>query len=102
MLPPACGFTALAVLLSVATRSSAAGIGLPVVIGLTMQLLAFIDGPEPLRRLLITSAFRAWHGLLTEPPYYGPLFHGTAVSGAYFSVCLFVAYRLLRQRDIGG
>ena len=71
VLPPALGFTALAVLLSMATRSSAAGIGLPVVVGLTMQLFAFVDGPEAVRRLLITSAFGAWHGLLTEPPFYG-------------------------------
>ena len=42
----AFGFTALGILLSVATRSSAAGIGLPVVIGLLMQLVAFVDGPE--------------------------------------------------------
>ncbi len=89
-------------LLSVATRSSAAGIGLPVVAGLTMQLYAFVDGPEAVRRLLITSAFGAWHGLLTEPPYYRPLIHGTIVSGAYFVVCLAVAYRMLRRRDIGG
>ena len=62
----------------------------------------FVDGPEVVRRLLITSAFGAWHGLLTEPPYYGPLVHGTTVSGAYFVVCLVVAYRMLRRRDIGG
>jgi len=102
VLPPAFGFTAVAVLLSVATRSGAAGIGLPVVGGLAMQLYAYVDGPEAIRRLLITSAFGAWHGLLTEHPYYRPLVHGTAVSGAYFVVCLVVAYRLLRQRDIGG
>jgi ABC-2 type transport system permease protein len=102
VLPPALAFAALAVLVSIATRSSAAGIGLPVMVGLTMQLCAFVDGPEVVRRLLITSAFGAWHGLLTEPPYYGPLVHGTTVSAAYAVVCLTVAYRLLRQRDIGG
>jgi ABC-2 type transport system permease protein len=102
VLPPAFGFTAVAVLLSVFTRSSAAGIGLPVVVGLAMQLYAYVDGPETVRRLLITSAFGAWHGLLTQPPYYGPLIHGTTVSGAYFITCLVVAYRILRQRDIGG
>jgi ABC-2 type transport system permease protein len=102
VLPPAFGFTALAVLVSVATRSSAAGIGLPVVAGLTMQLYALVDGPEVVRRLLITSAFGAWHGLLTEPPYYGPMVHGTTVSGAYLVVCLAVAYRMLRRCDIGG
>jgi ABC-2 type transport system permease protein len=102
VLPPALGFTALAVLLSVVLRSSAAGIGLPVVVGLAMQLVAFVDGPELFRRLLITSAFGAWHGLLTEPPFYGPLVHGAAVSGAYLVVCLAIAYRMVRQRDIGG
>ena len=102
VLPPALGFTGLAVLVSVATRSSAAGIGLPVVAALTMQLLAMIDGPEMIRRLLITSAFGAWHGLLTEPRFYGPIAYGTLVSTAHFLVCLSVAYRLLMRRDIGG
>jgi ABC-2 type transport system permease protein len=102
VLPPTLGFTALAVLLSVATRSSAAGIGLPVVAALTMQLYAFVDGPETVRRLLITSAFGAWHGLLSEPAYYGPLVDGTIVSVAYFIVCLTIAYCMLRRRDIGG
>ena len=101
VLPPAFGFTALAVLLSVATRSSAAGIGLPVIVGLVMQLYAYVDGPEAIRRLLITSSFGAWHGLLTEHPYYRPLIHGTVVSTAYFVICLVVAYRILRRRDIG-
>ena len=59
-------------------------------------------GPEAIRRLLITSAFGAWHGLLTEPPYYTPIVHGSIVSGVYFVVCLVVAYRMLRRRDIAG
>jgi ABC-2 type transport system permease protein len=102
VLPPVFGFTAVAVLLSVATRSSAAGIGLPVVAGLAMQLYTYVDGPEIVHRLLITSAFGAWHGLLTQPPYYRPLIDGATVSGAYVVVCLAVAYRILRRRDIGG
>jgi len=102
VLPPAFGFTALAVLLSVATRSSAAGIGLPVVSALAMQLYAFVDGPESLRQMLLTSAFGSWHGLLTEPPYYGPLVRETTVSAIYVVVCLAAAYRMLRHRDIGG
>jgi ABC-2 type transport system permease protein len=102
VMAPTLGFTALAVLLSVLTRSSAAGIGLPVLIGLTMQLYAFVDGPEPVRRALITSAFGAWHGLVTEPPYYGPLVHGTLASAVYLVVCLALAYDTLRRRDIGG
>jgi ABC-2 type transport system permease protein len=100
VLPPALGFTALAILVSVATRSSAAGIGLPVVIGLVMQLVAFIDGPDAARRSLITYAFGGWHGLLSAPQFHGPLIHGTAVSVIYFIVCLTIAYRLLERRQI--
>ena len=102
VLPPALAFTSLATLLSVATRSSPAGIGLPVVAALMMQLYAYVDGPEVVRRLLMTSAFGAWHGLMTQPAYYGPLIHGTTVSAAYCVVCLAAAYRSLRHRDIGG
>ena len=100
VLPPMFGMTAIAVLLSVATRNSAAGIGLPVVAALTMQLYSLVDGPEIVRRLLITSAFGAWHGLLAEPPYRGPLLYGTAVSGVYVVVSLGLAYRILQRRDV--
>jgi ABC-2 type transport system permease protein len=102
VLPPTFGFTAVAVLLSVTTRSSTVGIGLPVVAALAMQLYAFVDGPEALREMLITSGFGAWHGLLTEPPYFGPLIHAVTVSAVYLVVCLVVAYRTLRHRDIAG
>jgi ABC-2 type transport system permease protein len=101
VLPPAFGFTALAVLISVATRSSAAGIGLPVVAGLAMQLYAYVDGAEMVRRLLIASAFNAWHGLLNQHPYYRPVIHGSIVSAVYCAGCLLLAYRILRTRDVG-
>jgi len=101
VLPPALGFTGLAVLASVVTRSSVAGIGLPVAIAMVMQLAALADGPEPVRRLLITSAFGAWHGLWTEPHFYAPLVHGTIVSALYFVVCTTLAYCVMQLRDIG-
>jgi ABC-2 type transport system permease protein len=100
VLPPVCGFTALAVVVSVATRSSIAGMGLPVLLGLAMQLCALIDGPETARRLLIASAFGAWHGLVAAPRYYRPAVDGAAVSLAYVAACLLVAYQLLQRRDI--
>ena len=101
VLPAALGFTALGIFVSIATRSSAAGIGLPVVIGLLMQLVALADGPEEGRRLLLTYAFGGWHGLLVEPAFHGPLIHGTAVSVIYLIVRLLIAYRLLQRREIG-
>jgi len=101
VLPPTMGITAAAVLASIATRSSAIGIGGPVVATLVMQLSSFVDAPEILRRLLVTSAFRAWHGLFTEPHYYGPLVHGTIVSTTYLVAFLIIAHRMLVHRDIG-
>ncbi len=101
VLPPLFGFTALAALLSVATRSSVAGVGLPVVVGLVMELYSFVNGPEVFRRVLLTPPFVAWHGLFTEPPYYGPLVRGAVISCVYLISGLIAAYLLLRQRDVG-
>jgi ABC-2 type transport system permease protein len=101
VLSPAVAFAALAMLISITTRSSAAGIGLPVVIGLTMQLGTMLDGREAFRQMLIASAFGGWYGLMTDPPYYRPLVYGGVVSAAYIGVCLAAGYRLLQQRDIG-
>jgi ABC-2 type transport system permease protein len=102
VLPPVLAFTALAILISVATRSSAAGIGLPVLIGFAMQLASMLSGPDVLRQLLLTPPLVAWHGLFTEHPYFGPLLEGAAISGAYCVACLAVAYHMMRARDVGG
>jgi ABC-2 type transport system permease protein len=100
VVPPSLGFIAIAVLLSVATRSSTAGVGLPVVIALAMQLSSLIDGPDLPRRVLLVSAFNAWHGVLAQPTYYGPLISGVVVSAVYAVVCIAIAYRIFRRRDI--
>jgi ABC-2 type transport system permease protein len=100
VVPPLFALTALAVLISVTTRSSTAGIGIPVLLVLIMELAAYVDGPEWIRRLLITSSFGAWHGLLTETHYYRPLVYGTVVSGVYFTVCVVIACRILLRRDV--
>ena len=100
VVPPLFALTALAALISVTTRSSTAGIGIPVLLALVMQLAAYVDGPETIRRLLITSSFQAWHGLLTDTHYYRPLVYGTVVSGLYFAVCVVAACRILVRRDI--
>ena len=100
--PPAMAFAALAVLVSVATRSSAAGIALPVVLGFAMELVGLVNAPDRVRRALLTTPFVAWHGLFADPPYYGPVLEGTAISLVYFAGCLGAAYALLRRRDMGG
>ena len=101
-LPPLLGFTALAILLSVRSRNPAVGIAAPVVLGLVMQLVGSLGGLNVVRRLLLTTPFEAWHGLLAQHRFYGPLSTGLAVSVGWTAVCLALAYLSLRRRDITG
>src|SRR5580692_6076732 len=99
VLPGDFELTDLEVVASLATRSTAAGIGLPVTGGLLMQLLASIDGRAIFRRLLLTTSFETWHGLLVERPYYRPLAYGATTSGLYALVCLILASWIVKKRD---
>lgn len=99
---PVLGFTALAILLSVTTRNPTIGVAAPVVLGMVMQLVSSLGGLNQARRLLLTTPFEAWHGLLTAHPFHGPVTTGALVSGGWLVVCLTLAYLYLRRRDITG
>jgi ABC-2 type transport system permease protein len=99
-LPPLLGFAALAVLLSIWTRSSLAGVGGPLIVGLVMQLLALLGTLGSAANVLLTTPFAAWHGLVRADPYVGPLWQGALVSLAWAVACLVPARRLLLTRDI--
>lgn len=101
-LAPLLGFTALAILLGVRSRNPAVGIAGPVVLGLIMQLVGSIGGLDLLRRLLLTTPFESWHGLLTQHPFYSQLSSGLLVSLGWTVICLALAYFSLRRRDITG
>jgi len=102
MLPPMIGFTCLAILLSVWSRNPAVGIAAPVVIGMVMQLVGSLGGIEAIRPLLLTTPFEAWHGLLTQPVFTGPLVQGVLVCAVWSLGSLAAAFTLLRRRDITG
>jgi ABC-2 type transport system permease protein len=96
------GFTCLAILLSVWSRNPAVGIAAPVVIGMVMQLVGALGGVEAVRPLLLTTPFEAWHGLLVDPRFTGPLSEGLITSAVWCTLCLGAAYVMLRRRDITG
>lgn len=95
-------FTCLAILLSVLSRNPAIGVVTPVVVSFVLQLVGSLGGLELLRRLLLTTPFESWHGLLASPSFHGPLLQGLAVSAGWCVLCLAVAYAVLRRRDITG
>ena len=102
VLPAAWALTAIAILTSIATRSGAAGTGLPVLFSLLLQLCAYIDGPDLPRRLLLTSGFTAWRSLALEPRDVTPFVWSLVVSTIYFIAATATAYRLLRRREVAG
>lgn len=102
MLPPTLGFAALAILLSVWSRNPAVGIAAPVVLAMVMQLVGSLGGIEAIRPLLLTTPFEAWHGLLTQPRFTGPLVDGLLVCAGWSVLSLGAAYVMLRRRDITG
>jgi len=99
---PMVGFTCLALLFSVWSRNAAVGIAAPVVLGLVMQLVGALGGIETLRPYLLTTPFEAWHGLLAEPRFTGPLLDGVVTSAGWSVVCLTAAFLIMRRRDITG
>jgi ABC-2 type transport system permease protein len=99
---PMVGFTCLALLFSVWSRNGAVGIAAPVVLGLVMQLVGALGGIETLRPYLLSTPFEAWHGLLAEPRFTGPLMDAVVTSAGWSLVCLTAAFLIMRRRDITG
>ncbi|MBL0746479.1 ABC transporter permease [Nocardioides baculatus] len=102
MAPPLIAFTCLALLFSVWSRNAAVGIAAPVVIGMVMQLVGSLGGIEAIRPYLLTTPFEAWHGLLAEPRFTGPILDGVLSSAVWSGASLVAAFLVLRHRDITG
>jgi ABC-2 type transport system permease protein len=102
LIPPTLAFTALAVLLSIATRNGIVGVIAPFALALAMQLLLLVGTGIWSHLLLIGAAVFTWHGLFNVHPYSGPLLVGIAVSVIWTVVCIDVSWALLRRRDFAG
>ena len=99
---PLLAFTAIAIVVSVVSRNPAIGMVGPIMLGLVSQLVGWLGGMDTARRLLPTTPFDAWHGLLTEHRYYGLIGQGALVSAVWVVACLAAALVVLRRRDITG
>jgi ABC-type transport system involved in multi-copper enzyme maturation permease subunit len=99
---PALGFTALALLISAVTRSSAAGMLGPLVAALAMQLLALLGTGDIVRALLLSTALDAWNGMFAAPSYTRPIEWAALISLCYVFACVAVAWLSLRSRDVAG
>ena len=99
-LPPMFGVASLAVLLSIASRNSVVGIGVPVLLGLLFQVLSLINLPGFVRLALISTPFQSWHGLWVPHPFLGPAWHGLITSFVWFAVCAALSWAIFIRRGI--
>jgi ABC-2 type transport system permease protein len=101
-IPPVLAFASLAILVSVLTRNSVLGVMVPVVIGFLMTMYVFLNGWDPIRHVMLTSALQSWHGVVDSPSYLAPAWHGLIVSVVYVVVSLAIAVAVFLRRDVQG
>lgn len=99
---PLLAVTAIGVLLSTATRNSAAAV--VGTIGVVIFLLIFsqIPGLEGFKPYLLDEQFENWHGLLRTPTDWAPIAHSAWVCALYAVPALIAGYLVFLRRDIAG
>jgi ABC-2 type transport system permease protein len=100
VIPATLGFAAIAILVSILTRSSVLGVIVPVVIGLCMQLYTFLNAWDTVRHVLLGFTMSAWRGLLDSPSYSAPLIRGLLVAAVYLVVAIAIASVAFHRRDV--
>lgn len=95
----ALAFAAVGLLGSVLFGRSPAGLLVPAVFALVLQLAQMLPLPAAVRMALPSEAFVAWRGLFTDPIQARPLVIGLIVSLVWTVVATALAYLAFRRRD---
>jgi len=101
-LVPIAAVVSIGVLLSTATRNSAAAVVGALAITLVLALIPIIPGLEGAKPYLLTTEYNAWQGLLRTPTDWGPILHSLWVCALYAAPCLLAAYLVFLRRDVAG
>ena len=99
---PLLTVASIGVLLSTATRNSAASVVGTVGIVIVMLIVAQIPGLEGIRPYLVQEQFEAWHGLLRTPTDWAPIGHAAWVCALYAVPALIAGYLVFLRRDVAG
>ncbi|MGO8907249.1 MAG: ABC transporter permease [Solirubrobacteraceae bacterium] len=99
---PLLAVTCIGVLLSTATRNSAASVVGTLGVVILLLIVAQIPGLEGIRPYLLTEQFENWHGLLRTPTDWAPIAHSAWVCALYALPALFAAYLVFLRRDVAG
>jgi ABC-2 type transport system permease protein len=99
---PLFAVASIGVLLSTATRNSAAAVVGTIGFVIMLYIVAQIPGIEGAKPYLLTEQFEAWHGLLRTPTNWGPIGHSAWVSALYAGPALVAGYLIFLRRDVAG
>jgi ABC-2 type transport system permease protein len=92
----------IGVLLSAATRNSAAAVVGTIGVVILLFIVAQIPGLESIQPYLLTEQFQSWQGLLRTPTDWAPIAHSAWLCALYGVPALFAAYLVLLRRDVAG
>jgi len=99
---PLFAVVSIGLLLSTATRNSAAAVVGALAVTLLLALITLIPGLESVRPYLLTTEYNNWHGLLRTPTDWAPIWHSLWVCALYAVPALIAAYLVFLRRDVAG
>jgi len=99
---PLLTVASIGVLLSTATRNSAAAVVGTIAVPIVLYIVAVIPGLESIHPYLLTTQFEAWQGLMRTPTDWAPIGHSAWVCALYAVPSLFAAYLVFLRRDVAG
>jgi ABC-2 type transport system permease protein len=99
---PLLTVASIGVLLSTASRNSAASVVGTIGLVIVLYIVAAIPGLESLHPYLLTTQFQAWQGLMRTPTDWAPIVHSAWVCALYALPALFAAYLVFLRRDVAG
>jgi ABC-2 type transport system permease protein len=99
---PLFTIVAIGVLLSAATRNSAAAVVATIGLVILLVIVAQIPGLEGIKPYLLTEQFQNWQGLMRTPTDWAPIAHSAWVCALYAVPALFAGYLVFLRRDVAG
>ena len=99
---PLFAVVSIGVLLSTATRNSAAAVVGTIGLVILLYIVSGIPGLEGAQPYLLTQQFQNWQGLLRTPTDWAPIAHSAWVCALYAVPALFAGYLGFLRRDVAG
>jgi len=99
---PLLALVGIGVLLSTATRNSAAAVVGTIGLVILLFIVSHIPGLEGIQPYVLVEQFQNWQGLLRTPTDWAPIAHSAWVCALYGVPALFAGYLIFLRRDVAG